>query len=306
MSSAESAKTRIIERIFRSRWNASTRKLSDALVTLRQVSDAIREDRKAGGKLSDRNPANFFKDFIRNRRRANENWPKYVLKAGHTGRQRTGKGRCFEFVPLAPGQVLPFSLDLIPDPDDSVLVIEIPTVNIPIASRRLGRPDEAWLVQVLVRLRVIETHLALVSKANILQLEHLQTNIKLSAAEVDALFLAVEGRNGDTNEFMITLEAKGRNDDILEGQILDQVRATFRIVDHDLILPMAAKAFAPSKIHVVEFNKITRRDADAAERLGIASRAVYRLKPSIPGIGERGRRPKSYRSHGGLPRPRSG
>jgi len=62
-------KTIIIENIFDRRWDSKAGVVTNDLVTLTDVSDAIRRfNRKIPSgmkRMSDRNPANFFKDFIR-------------------------------------------------------------------------------------------------------------------------------------------------------------------------------------------------------------------------------------------------
>lgn len=70
-----SKKTEIIEKLFDTRWDLNARTLSDPVITLDQVADAIRAYNTANraARLSDRNPANFFKDFIRKKKSANEN-----------------------------------------------------------------------------------------------------------------------------------------------------------------------------------------------------------------------------------------
>ena len=150
-----SAKIHVIERIFNKRWDPSTRTLSQAIVSLDEVKHAIREHNAThpSSPLSDKNPANFFKDFIRNRRRANANWPSSVLERGYSARQLTGETACFEFIPLAEAQADPFP-NKIPEPGTGDIVYKIESASLPLASRRLGRKDEPWLVQVLVRLRV--------------------------------------------------------------------------------------------------------------------------------------------------------
>lgn len=280
-------KAEIIRAIFEERWNAETGKLSKSIVTLGDLSEAISAFNKkfSGRLLSNKNPANFFKDFIRNKRRANKNWPPEIIKSGFTARQVTGGGRCFEFVPLTEGQLEPFPLSAIPGPDESTPRITVETLSLPLASRRLGRSDEPWLIQVLVRLRIIETHLALFSSRKVIQLNHLQMNVKLAKSEIDALFLAVENGN-DTHQTFVTCEAKGKNDDILDTQVLEQVRAAFRFPGATHVLPLAVKAFAPSQIHVVEFVPLSKDEAEHATSLRVASSAVYVLKPAIKGIGE--------------------
>src|ERR1700694_1655616 len=103
-------KTEIIEQIFLKKFDAATRFLTDPTVTLTDVSLAIADYNLAHSEnlMSTRNPANFFKDFIRNRNSANVNWPATVLKAGYTARQITGSSACFEFVRLSSGQTEAF------------------------------------------------------------------------------------------------------------------------------------------------------------------------------------------------------
>ena len=97
------------------------------------------------------------------------------------------------------------------------------SVSLPLASRRLGRGDEPWLIQVVARLRVVESHFSLVSRRSVRQLDLLQLNVKLSGTEIDALFLAQEEvAPGVFEEVIVTCEAKGIRDDILEDQILKQ------------------------------------------------------------------------------------
>ena len=290
---AKSKKTQIVESVFNARWDQRTRTVSDRIVTLEQVADAIRRYNSAHpeSKLSDRNPANFFKDFIRNRNRANANWPASVFKRGYTARQLTGSNECFEFVPLALGQTEPFP-NLIPAPTELTPRCRIESVSLPLASRRLGRRDEAWLIQVLVRLRVIETHLALFSKRKLVQIDHLQMSVKLQEAEIDALFLATESEEsaapGNTREVIVSCEAKGLRDDVLQDQILRQVQTVFRMpgLRQDLVLPIAVKAIGRSAVRVIEFDVVARADVAASDSLSIVSDGIYELVPPIPGIGE--------------------
>jgi hypothetical protein len=83
-------KTEIIQSLFDARFDSATKKLSSTVVTLEEVSAAIHANNLAHPKLepmSTRNPANFFKDFIRNQKSANKNWPARIFKAGYTGVQ---------------------------------------------------------------------------------------------------------------------------------------------------------------------------------------------------------------------------
>jgi hypothetical protein len=144
-----SQKTPIIERFFNERWDPKTLTLENAIVTLSEVAAAIEQHNKLhpniAGKpkteLSPRNPANFLKDFIRNRKSGNRNWPRSVLERGYTARQRKGNNACFEFVPVVPGQTEAFP-NRFPAPDATVPRHRIESLSLPLASRRLGRRDE--------------------------------------------------------------------------------------------------------------------------------------------------------------------
>jgi hypothetical protein len=233
--------------------------------------------------MSTRNPANFFKDFIRKQKSANKNWPRWVFEAGYTAVQVTSEGRCFEFIPVLKSQTIPFPLDVVPGPTKRTPYQRIESLSIPLASRRLARNDEPWLVQVLVKLRVLETHLALHSKRSFVQLDHLQTNVKLSGSEIDALFLATEDSG---RELMVCCEAKGIRDDVIASQVLGQVRSLFRTkIKQELVLPVAVKAIAPSRVYVIEFQGLNRDEAEACRSLTVASTGLYDFFPSVPGIG---------------------
>jgi hypothetical protein len=288
---SSSRKTPVIESLFNSRWNSETNALSNPSVTLTQVEAAIVEYNTANPNrtLSTRNPANFFKDFIRKKRSANSNWPPSVLTRGYTARQITGENLCFEFIPLDPDQTEPFPIQIyMPSPDAPKHKVQ--SASMSLASRRLGRSDEAWLIQVLVKLNVIETHLSLYSAKPIIQVDLLQTNVKQARTEIDALFLAFEASGDDDglyNEILITCEAKGRRDDILEDQIIAQVTAVFRMtaVTQDEVIPIAVKSVRPSEIHIVQFGSIQRSEAPDLSELSIHREALYELVPQVPGIG---------------------
>ena len=77
-------KTEIIQSLFETRFNTTTKKLSSTVVTLEEVSAAINANNLAHPTLvpmSTRNPANFFKDFIRKHKSANRNWPRRIFQA---------------------------------------------------------------------------------------------------------------------------------------------------------------------------------------------------------------------------------
>src|SRR5438552_2594303 len=90
---ARSRKPDIIEFLFNERWGEQTSTLSRPVVTLEDIVQAIRQynaRNRVDPQMSDRNPANFFKDYIRKRSSANVNWPPALLARGYTARQRTG------------------------------------------------------------------------------------------------------------------------------------------------------------------------------------------------------------------------
>lgn len=238
--------------------------------------------------MSTKNPANFFKDFVRDKRRANNNWPRYVLEAGFTARQTTGGGKCFEFIPLAPGQTEPFPLAIRPRPETPHHAIE--SVSLPLASRVLGRAEETWLIQVAVRLRVVETHLSLFSshRDRVVQVDHLQISAKVGP-EIDALFLVVEDAEPceQRQDAIVSCEAKGLRDDLLEDQILEQVRAVFKIptVTQNTVIPLGIKVVGRSELHVVEFQAVAREEAPELVSLTMVSDAIYELRPPVPGVG---------------------
>jgi hypothetical protein len=278
---SRSKKTVVIEAIFDERWDSVTKTLSDPLV---RVSD-IRRHWPEGNVYA------FFKDIVRNAARANGIWPQSVLERGFTGAQDVSDGGSFRFVPLRPGQTVAF-VDTYA-PSDVTPRHRIESASLPLASRRLGRGDEPWLIQVAVRLRIIETHLALFSRRQILTVDHLQMSVKLQPAEVDALFLAVEQLPDlSTRELIICCEAKSLRDDIVEEQVLRQVQAIAAqpAVTQALVLPVALKAIGASTLFVVEFEAVAREEAASTTALQPVSDAVYELVPPVPGIGDVPRR----------------
>lgn len=283
------AKTKIIEAIFFQRYMPESKTLSNAVVTLQEVSDAIRDYNEGNPvrNMSTRNPANFFKDFIRNRNSANTNWPESVRRAGYTARQVTSANACFEFFPLPPGQFEPFPATGFTQPTSRTPRHQIESVSLPLASRKLGRNDEPWLIQVIARLRIVEAHFSLVSPRNIKQLDLLQMSVKLAGTEIDALFLAQEEVSpGVFEEVIVTCEAKRGRDDVLEDQILRQAKAPFsmRQITQNRVVPISVKCVAKSTIHVVEFKSISRAESASVDHLEIACDSLFEIKPPVPGV----------------------
>ncbi len=267
-------------------------------------SDVVAAIRECGGKLSDKNVANFLKDFIR-KPTCNKNWPSRLRDMRITARQRYGETQILEFVPYKAGDEVPFPDRY--DPIPTIPITKLESLSLPRSARALGRPDEPWLTQVVVYQRIIHYHLAVCSPLNLVELTHLQMSVK-TQPEIDAVYLAtLEGAKGDSKA-IITCEAKQFGERILEDQIREQVARTFEATKAlpesdkiDAIIPMAVKVVRypdPKKgdryIYVVEFEKIQRTDFDSKYSqtlhdlpLILASRGIYELRPPVRGISDK-------------------
>lgn len=249
-----------------------------------------------------KNPANFMKDLIRSDN-ASQNWPQSLCNMGIGGRQRVGHNRVFEFAPYAEGQSEPFPNRYFPGP--TLTAIPLQSVSLPLASKALGRRDESWLIQVAVALFVLEHHFATQSSLAVRELVHLQTGVKLANSEIDGLFRAIiENEDGRRSHVLVTCEAKQQGERILEHQIVEQIVAANKSVrasvpeeelEVAMIIPVAIKAIPPNgELYVAEFEPWLRSDAEADEAntkgLELASEALYRLSPPVPGIGFNPRR----------------
>ncbi|WP_058358998.1 hypothetical protein [Xanthomonas translucens] len=274
-----SDKTDVILYLFEKYWDPVNHRLTKTLMTLQDVAEAIRACNARDGKgRSDRNPANFLKDVIRSRG-ASKIWPEKIALLGFTGEQRTGTGDSFEFVPYAAGHDEPFP-DLYRVTDETK-IIDMQSVSMSLASRNLGRSDEAWLIQTAVNLRVIEQHMAAVSALQVKEVTHLQMTVKLRTTEIDALYLAnVPGYSS----VFITCEAKNGSERILTGQIISQVKATFETTAAELVVPVAIRSERGVGIHVIEFKPVSRGLLGSFVELEFASDALYRLVPAVRGI----------------------
>lgn len=297
-----SHKAPIIEAIFESLWDPANQKLKEPRVSYPQIKEQIalynaKNEGKSGLPSVD-NPANFFKDFTRRRKSANLWWPNSVFVRGYTARQLVGDKLSFEFVPVRPGQTEPFPVT-VPLHTDQTPRHRITSAVLPDASRRLGRSDEPWLIQVAVKLRVVETHLSLFSPRRnwIRQVDHLQNTLKLRKSEIDAVFLVTEEREpGQSSELMVTCEVKRSSEDLNMDQLLRQPVALFDAVKTvDVVIPFGIRSVGKSLIHVVEFEAISRADAEKIgnpkipseeqiNNLTIQSDAVYEIFPIVPGI----------------------
>jgi hypothetical protein len=127
-----------------------------------------------GTTLSTGNPANFLKDVIRGFG-GSKIWPQRLQDLRYTAEQRMGDEAVFEFVPYKTGQSEPFPTPFLYHPGETSQHF-IQSLSVPTVTKKLGRDDETYLIQVAVRLAVVETHFALFSPlaGTISEIHHLQ------------------------------------------------------------------------------------------------------------------------------------
>lgn len=312
---SRSSKTEIIESLFLDPRRWSGQKFDKTLVTLEQVQEAIITYNKTAKKpLSTNNPANFFKDFVRKLGSAEKNWPSAVLRAGYTAVQRTGDGDCFEFIPLQLNQNTAFPINGVAypkDPAKAILSI-MQTLSLEVMTKALARKDENWLQSVAVALNIPQSHIALHPDAlpPLIQLGHVQSNLKLRRTEIDGLYYAhVEGGR----VALITMEAKGDSDDILASQVEDQVEAIQNLPavktllsfmktteEETFIIPMAMKIVPAScasnvpeaskfrivgkkLLYMVHYKPVPFRNS-RPEPLSVLGETLFDMRPPIAGI----------------------
>jgi len=295
-------KTVIIEKIFDKRWNPRTRSLSNDLVTVDDLREAIdRFDKKVpkGLKPFDAryNVYAFFKDFVRRTSSANRNWPNSVLRRGYTAQQETGGGKSFRFIKLPAGQVTAFVelATTYPRLEGRECRFRIQSLSLDFETRLVGfGGHESWLMQVAVQLKLVQSHLALCSEHKFLEVADLQQNIKQGGAEIDGLYL---GRMTPDSAMLITLEAKGRKDDILETQIAAQVNAVMKNkniqrnlaaiagnTEEFYILPMAMKVIDDSVVYIAEYDAVRYQPNKLIKGVSLARESLCEMFPPVEGI----------------------
>jgi len=201
---ARSQKPQVIERIYEQLVDPQTGVLRRSIVTNTDVVDAILWcNRNQGTNLSEKNPANFIKDVIRGHG-ASGMWPKSLHDQRIGGRQVTGDSNVFEFVPYETGQTEAFPQLF--GFHEGIRTHDLQSVSMPLASKALGRDDETYLIQVAIKLNLVETHFALYSAINVIELNHLQIGIKLRLAEIDSLYTATYlDTNGTKRQLIVTV-----------------------------------------------------------------------------------------------------
>jgi hypothetical protein len=278
----KSEKTKVIEHLFLQNWDAEKEALRKFLISLNEVSSAIRECNDIyGSKLSTNNPANFLKDMLRGGN-SSKNWPELVAEKRFTAVQRTIDGQCFEFIPYLPGQTEPFP-DAFKVRQDAPR-IPIQSISLPLIAKSLGRSDETWLVQIAINLRVVETHFAMTEGFRLLELTHLQMGIKLRSTEIDALFLGKTGDEKNPQSVLITCEAKQAKDPLIPSQIINQVKAAFAETDVEIVVPIGLRTIKNVGFYLTEFAAVRRDEADSLEEIRLSYAAIYELRPPVKGI----------------------
>lgn len=283
-----SSKPVVIKYIWDRHYDANTGTLKDPNVTLDEVAAAIQatvtEQLKIYPKpLKANNPANFVKDIVR-RPDIRPFLPNEVVNAGYIIEQLVGSDMCFRFIPFS-GATGATASGLQPSADalKAENVHRLESISIPLASRRLGRPDESWLAQVSARLNLVATHLALFSNLPVVALDLLQTGMKLGNSEIDAVFLATLSPNGNDEAFaLVSCEVKS----VKEALGLEQVeRGATRLAKLSASLnlgaietiPMGVKALGGGLIWVAEFDTVF-------PPLQLASEQVYTFAPPLKGV----------------------
>jgi hypothetical protein len=202
----------------------------------------------------------------------------------------------FAFVPYLGTHPFPDPFVLRPDAVEHA----IETVSLPSDARALGRNDEAWLIQVCVHQRVMQTHFALYSGLDVVDIFHLQNSVK-ATPEIDALFLMTYRTGKEIKKALVTLEAK-RNEPILADQIRAQVAYIAKqcsvkpaLKDVSAIVPVAGRGEARNGERVValfDMAPISVVDGVAAYEsetehllvLAIQNGVAYRFEPTVSGI----------------------
>lgn len=315
-----SFKTPVIELLFQdpTRWRDGQvgGELIRPIVSLIETNDAIAAINATGQQkeLSTRNPSAFFKDFGRRTKSAEKHWPPSVLAAGYTGQQKKGQGAAFEFFKIPTNQTTAFlaSSAVYPRNPATTKLQAVQTLSLPSLAKALGRKDENWLQTLAVALHIPHTHLALHPDPTLplIEMGHMQSNMKLRTAEIDGLYL---GTLENRAVLLMTMEAKSDGDDISEPQVIGQIAAirtlpsikTFlRDVGADeaavRIIPMAMKlvdaacvagipgaeafqAVGSRLLYLVDYGAVPYR-GDIPAVLTPRGETLFDLRPPIKGV----------------------
>ena len=290
------------------RWDERAKTIPEEhrMVYSDEVVHAIRELRVT---LGNNQAANFTKDFLRKSSRS-LNWPKSLADIRWTIKQQTGKdpinnrARNFFFKPYETNSYDPFPDDW-PTPTD-LREHAIQSVTISVASKQLQRMDETRLMQIVVDLRIVETHFALFSplstdKFKVVHMDHLQMGLKLRGSEVDGLYLAeFMDETRALHPVLITVEAKKYDEFINTTQVISQVIAVSGLcIECEKIVAIALKEIADGVV-LFEFepfippSTVKFTDGELADDdLRGVSTIRYRVMPSMIGLSNHAKRPRT-------------
>lgn len=283
-----SEKTQVIEWIFQKKYDADSGDLRDPIVTMEDIAEGIAA---TGAGLSTGNLANFWKDLTRSGSAGlNRSWPTSVFEAGYIGGDAIGQieRAVFVFVAAVEDQEAAY-VDEFPF-DDQLPVIQLQSLSMPQAMKALGRPSENWHAQVADRLNVVSTYFALCSPRNaaprsVLEVNFLQTGIKMKRGETDAAFSLV----ADDGQWLVSAEVKGRTEEFHLPQI---ARAAFALDTAAKssktstlggivgVIPLGIKVVGKSKFWVIEFAPVDNPDTPLVK----IAETVFELIPHVPGI----------------------
>ena len=269
--------------LFQQRYDPNNRSVQNPMVSLDDVAQAITALNLQGKtNLSAKNPANFMKDYLRSNKR-NENWPDAIKNAGFTARQRTGDEQCFEFVPLPAGED-PFPDDYVAKGSEETFTIQ--TLSLPVGTREIVRADEQSLAQLAVKLQMVEHFMASSPSSTewkLIEVTHLQNNVKLRATEIDALYQAVIEVDGELVVGAIAVEVKIKDPFIAE-QIAQQIQAVLADDSFSFCIPALVKQTSQGTILVMHLDKMHGDVLNAGQGVqpGEAKHsAIYKFVPPL-------------------------
>lgn len=279
-----SEKTKVIDWIFLTRkYDVTSGELIDPIVTMDDITDGIRE---TGANLKTTNPANFWKDLTRaGARGLNRNWPQNVFESGYAGGDAIGQldRAVFMFVPTEAGQAEPF-VDAVTFAEQ-IPVMQLQSLSMPQAMKALGRPGENWHAQVADRLNVVSSFFAMCSPRSVLEVNFLQSGIKMKDGETDAAFSLI----ADDGQWLVSAEVKGKSEHFHLPQIARAAYAlekTAKSVKSSTlgdivgVIPLGIKVVGKSQLWVVEFAPVD----DPNTPLTKMAEGVFELVPHVPGI----------------------
>jgi len=251
-----------------------------------------------GQRICKTNLANFF--YFSKLPYANSAWPPSVLAAGYTGLARIGKNRCFEFVPLPPGQRDAFVQ--IERPNGSTFYGDLRTDNGKLSDRfrRFKRDDEVRLVTVVEKSGLVSEFFKLVEKpegAYDHNIEPMQSPLRSgSRGEADSFYIGEWlFEDGSKREFMIAVEAKKTGCDLFLSQMFHHTNLALTIAeesgDCDMnttpVYSLGIETVGKSQVYVIQYKPMlwSQLEDPGIAGMVVGAKAVYTFRPGVFGIG---------------------